>query len=395
MQGNYSLAKYYFFIGILGLISLTVIIFGFVYAGNPFAQKDISYDKLRMIDFSTIRSKIENYGYKAGKLPVKLTDLVDYDKLPTDPKTKKEYGYQLVSKLNYQLCADFATEVNEEPANYSSNSLNYAIDRKHKKGYSCVNYDYPEYMFQVLATPTPYNYYPAGMTNANSQPRLTAYWSFEKDSKTDFYDMSGNRNDGIIYNAYVVSDSKGNALAFNGETSYLQVASGNSFRFGRNDPFAVSAWIMPAKTGQMSIFSKMDDRNYFPGYEFYINHENRLGAYLINIWPTNAISVSATTPVNDGGWHQAAFSYDGSGKAGGIRIYLDGKEEKLTVEEDSLTGGLENSILPNIGSRNGKNYFFNGSIDEVKVYNYAPNLSTFLEDFNNKRSIVPSAAPKF
>ncbi len=55
--------------------------------------------------------------------------------------------------------------------------------------------------------------------------------------------------------------------------------------------------------------------------------------------PLVAIRVSTLTPLpTDGKWRHIFFSYDGSGRASGVKIFIDGKPADTRVESDTLHG---------------------------------------------------------
>lgn len=51
------------------------------------------------------------------------------------------------------------------------------------------------------------------------------------------------------------------------------------------------------------------------------------------------INVVATSSVTDGAWHQVDYSYDGSGHAAGVKIYIDGAPVATTIYGDTLGTG--------------------------------------------------------
>lgn len=79
--------------------------------------------------------------------------------------------------------------------------------------------------------------------------------------------------------------------------------------------------------------------------------------------PTGDVDVCAdATTVNDGAWHYAAMTMD-SGVANGTKLYVDGTlKQTCTATVSNQTGTLT------IGSL-GASYYFNGMIDEAKVFN--------------------------
>jgi len=67
-------------------------------------------------------------------------------------------------------------------------------------------------------------------------------------------------------------------------------------------------------------------------------------------WPTvrgSAIRVSTTMrTVDDGHWQHISFTYDGSGKASGVKIFLNGVQAQTRVLSDSLKGSTIRTSAP-------------------------------------------------
>ena len=72
--------------------------------------------------------------------------------------------------------------------------------------------------------------------------------------------------------------------------------------------------------------------------------------------------------VKPGEWQHVFMTYDGSGKAGGIRIFINGKQVKTRVESDSLSASIRTSVPLKLGQRSAGQFFENGSLQDVRVY---------------------------
>lgn len=206
-----------------------------------------------------------------------------------------------------------------------------------------------------------------------------ALWHMNEGSGTTASDSSGNGNVGTLsgstppsWNSSANSKLGNSSLSFNGTTAYVSVANESNFDFERTQPFSIEAWVKyPTAGSNQDIFSKMANTSPYTGYEFWIDTSNRLNFYLINSWTNNALYVNGQTTINDTNWHHIAVTYDGSSKASGVNIYIDGKKEILTVTYDTLSATILNNISPMIGTRNNSTLFFSGSIDEVRISNIA------------------------
>lgn len=100
------------------------------------------------------------------------------------------------------------------------------------------------------------------------------------------------------------------------------------------------------------------------------------GRFTMNILWNNALRIevggaglSGTTPINDGVWHHVAAVYDPNGGNNKYRLYVDGSLEAQGNLTTALNTGTSTKVR--IGRRiDGVNYF-NGSVDEVRIWSYA------------------------
>ncbi|PHS02364.1 MAG: hypothetical protein COA78_21515 [Blastopirellula sp.] len=142
--------------------------------------------------------------------------------------------------------------------------------------------------------------------------------------------------------------------------------------FRRYQPFSVSLWMnTPDVKDRAIVFhrSKAWTDAGSRGYQLMIE-DGRLSASLIHFWPGNAIRVITEDllPINQ--WKHVTVTYDGSSKAAGLKIYVDGQQAQTKVVKDHLikniTGGGGDNIT--IGQRMRDRGFTNGQVDEFKVY---------------------------
>lgn len=168
----------------------------------------------------------------------------------------------------------------------------------------------------------------------------------------------------------------GQAIQFTGDDP-MEVF--NVGHFPREHPFAASVWIRPNQHApRESLFSRgggADDSGSM-GYEFMLM-DGKPTASLIHFWPGNAMRVQAmeTVPVKE--WSHLAVTYDGSSKASGVKIFLNGKPMELEVIKDHLTKEITNWHTPNggkvrphlvLGERYRDRGFVKGRMDEFQMF---------------------------
>ncbi len=181
------------------------------------------------------------------------------------------------------------------------------------------------------------------------------------------------------------------SMDFDG-SSHINCGNDSSLNFERTDSFSISAWVKRVGNGTTQfIFSKATNSSPYPGYSIYINPSNKIASNINISYPSNHLSVNGNTTLNTS-WNHVCVTYDGSSNASGIKLYLNGVAETTSsTGQTSITGTLSNSHPVNIGARNSSDLFFNGSIDEVAVFNRALNTTEIAALYNGTGSnIYPS-----
>ncbi len=169
-------------------------------------------------------------------------------------------------------------------------------------------------------------------------------------------------------NNRLVEGKFGKALQLTGDDA-VKLKFGN---FTRNQPFTISLWLKtPDHKKRAVVFhrSRAWTDSASRGYQLLIE-EGKLSASLIHFWPGNAIRVRTSESIPLDEWLHVTMAYDGSSRAGGLKIFLNGKLPELDVVRDSLykniTGSGGNEIT--IGERFRDRGFTNGMVDELKVF---------------------------
>lgn len=160
----------------------------------------------------------------------------------------------------------------------------------------------------------------------------------------------------------------GQAASFDGQR-FLEL--GNVADLGVCDPFSLCAWVAPATIeGRRSIFSRMEapEAN-FRGYTLQLI-QGKPALILVNEFPENLLQVETKTAIEPHQWHHIAAVYDGTSKAAGVQIYVDGVRQQAGVTIDTLRGSFRTEKPLQVGNGHPAAKF-QGRIDEVRVYNRA------------------------
>jgi len=201
---------------------------------------------------------------------------------------------------------------------------------------------------------------------------LTAYFPFDG----DLTDASGNHHDAkavrgeAVYEEAIVA--KG--ADFSPET---QVSFGTQGDFERTKPFALALWVEPAPAHGVEVLQKRDAGKNWHGWELafddptYSGNQKRMAHFQMRLagrWPVDAIEVENKEPLALDGPHHLMIDYDGSGKASGIRLYVDSKPVESEVLKDQLKGEFRTSVPLEIGDKS-LGTPFEGRLDDLRIYN--------------------------
>ena len=169
----------------------------------------------------------------------------------------------------------------------------------------------------------------------------------------------------------LVPGHEGQAVCLTGDHA-VTTTVGN---FRRSHPFTVSLWLQaPTRFDRAVVFhrSRAWTDAASRGYELLVA-EGHLRWSLIHFWPGDAVSVRSAEPLPVGEWVHVAVSSDGSGKAAGLKIFVNGHAAATEIVRDSLTreitGGGGDVIA--IGERFRDHGFKGGLVDDFRVFDRA------------------------
>lgn len=199
-------------------------------------------------------------------------------------------------------------------------------------------------------------------------PGLVAAYSFNEGTGTVVHDVSGNGITGTINGATWTTQGKyGNALVFNGTTSYVDLGNPSALQF--TGSMTLSAWVNaaanPPDDGQ--IIAKGDNNS---GWQFKTTPDTGPETFGVGVSPSSSSLTqrySAATRAL-GTWYFVAGVYDATAQA--LNIYVNGVLSNGTIAGTIPASQFNSAVNVNIGRRTG-GFYFNGMIDEVRIYNRA------------------------
>jgi hypothetical protein len=214
---------------------------------------------------------------------------------------------------------------------------------------------------------------------------LISAYNFDSDAN----DQKGTHNGTLVGPPSSASGVIGNAYSFM-VSEYITM--GNVLDFDGTTPFSFSIWFNTsyAGTDPQCLLSKAVNGSPYTGYSVFLNgNGGDIGkiSFGMNHEYPDAIAIQTTGTFNDGTWHHAVFTYDGSMLRTGLKFYADGTLQTTTdLFNTSIGGSISNSIDFQVGARDG-GYTFEGEVDILKVWSRALTLADVLEDYNSGTGI--------
>lgn len=206
--------------------------------------------------------------------------------------------------------------------------------------------------------------------NSSKGGGLVAAWDMEEGTGVTAFDTSSNGNHASIYQAkYTASRTGDFALWFDGFNNYVEVQDSSSLDV--NSAVTVAAWINPdhlaAGQSYPTVLSKSS------AYRLYVHTDKRVRFQIYD--GSTGIVVKSKVTVPDTSWTHVTGTFDGSF----LTVYVNGMLEQTIAFSGSINTN-SNSLY--LGARNEEKDFFDGKLDDVRVYNEALSAQEVLRLFN-------------
>jgi hypothetical protein len=219
-------------------------------------------------------------------------------------------------------------------------------------------------------------------------PQLVAYWKFDEPSGATTASDSAGSNTGMLSPAGASIDGNGisgNTLTL-GANGFVNMGKVLQFPAG---PFSISAWIMTTSPTACSLIVSTNMSGTDSGYILGANAcGTKLGKANQAFFNLNGNAESAATPlstrnINDGSWHHIVGVYDSG--SGNMFVYVDGVPASKPIPPITPNYDPNNAFVIG-GEMSGNQPFgsFNGSIDEVQIYNGVLSQADVTDLFTNQ-----------
>jgi Concanavalin A-like lectin/glucanases superfamily len=207
------------------------------------------------------------------------------------------------------------------------------------------------------------------------------FWPLNNNSN----DLSGHGNPGtpsssMAFSTNLTSPVEPNFLPFNGVSEVFAVPANASFNLSALQPMTLTAWIKTDAQGlgSMFILGKADPKA-VTGFALVVDNGD-LGApmnsgrlaFTLIASGTTLLTVESTNAVNDGRWRMVTATYDGSGSASGVHLYIDGNNTATTTLVNAVgSGSILNTSPLTVGNVSDLGNPFEGSLSGPALFGFA------------------------
>ncbi len=176
---------------------------------------------------------------------------------------------------------------------------------------------------------------------------------------------------------------------------------GDIGNYDRSQPFSIDFWFHAAEAyDDAPVLNHMSENNSGrTGYKLSID-QGHLWVQLAHSPPANMIALRSAARFPVGEWTHVTLTYDGSSRAAGTRVFLNGRRAEMRTERDTLTRSIlpwntGDQLDPFVGLAFGTRFRVKAPVgsglDELRLYDreLAPAEVAVLHADTIGRSIVP------
>jgi hypothetical protein len=207
-------------------------------------------------------------------------------------------------------------------------------------------------------------------------------FNFNEGAGTTVADVSGANNNGTVSNtAWTTAGKNGNALTFNGSNSWVTVPDANSLDL--TSAMTLEAWIRPTvATGWRTVVMKETTGGLI--YALYGGDDAGRPSEWLRVGTEQGVSGPTALAANT--WTHVAATFDGTT----MRVYVNGAQVATRAWTNTIatsTGVLR------IGGNSIWGEYFNGQIDDVRIYNRVLTAAEITTDMNTPVAPPDKTAP--
>lgn len=200
---------------------------------------------------------------------------------------------------------------------------------------------------------------------------LQAHFTFDKLVDGKFVSSVQATDKGEVADPVLAPGKSGMAFQSNGD-DILKL--GKVGVFNRSQPFTIGVWVkIPKDVQKAALVHKGNGDILYNFRGYFLNlRDGKPELLMAHTWPANSIVRLGKQVLPKEKWLHLTMTYDGSSKANGLRLFVDGTETALLTEKDNLYKdilfkGDQTGLM--VGADWRGPGFKKGLVDELTVYN--------------------------
>ena len=139
--------------------------------------------------------------------------------------------------------------------------------------------------------------------------------------------------------------------------------------FERTNSFSCAAWVWISDDKAGSVMSRMNGKDEKRrGWDLFLEG-GKPTFHLINVWPYDAMKVVGKKALPKNRWAHVALTYNGTSRAAGVKIYVNGERLETVTDKEMLTRTVRATSPFMIGQRDGGTDRADGvGVQDVRIY---------------------------
>ncbi|MDP3996220.1 MAG: LamG-like jellyroll fold domain-containing protein [bacterium] len=221
---------------------------------------------------------------------------------------------------------------------------------------------------------------------------LVGYWTFDEGTGTIAEDASESNNTGTLVDGplwVTGTDAKvgSGAVSFDGINDYVKIVTAPTIAA----PYSMSFWFYPTRLGSPNQGLLLYGPNVAKAITYTSNNLIEIASYSTGTFRTFCNKTFTSADLNK--WHHLTIIINSTTDASQWKCYLNNSDIGVTNSNSTGTYGSPGNTNWKIGATNLSNNYFNGKMDDVRIYNRALSASDVTELYNYTGGSTPPPSP--
>jgi hypothetical protein len=138
--------------------------------------------------------------------------------------------------------------------------------------------------------------------------------------------------------------------------------------FQKDHAFSFGAWVkLPKSKMTGAVLARMNNARSYQGWDLWLE-QGKPGTHIIHSWPSDGLKVKAAVEIPRDVWTHLFLTYNGSGRADGVKVFVDGEPQTTIIDADALVHSIRTEVPLTIGQRHNSDRLDGAKIEAVRIY---------------------------